>query len=743
MVRRVPPVTAGLGFLMLIACGEQAPDAETPAAEILTARTAGLTYLQRDRLDEARREFVRLVELAPEEAIGYASLGLVHLKGGDLAEAETAVRRALEIEPEDPDVRLILARIYEADGRVEEAREELEAVARRDPGHVRTLYALAELSGRTATPERLRRRAGYLREVVALQPANVAARLQLAETLLRVNEADAAAAQLEELRSQAPAFPAAAATAFREALTQARAARTEEALESLASFARYFEVTSPYQAAIEELRGPPGTLVGIPNFTFSHEFSLRVQEEEAVLAALRFTDATIVAGLDLIPTVDGPKGPIEGRHAAIALADFDGDGDQDLYVASEGAAASGNSSFLLRNDLGRFIETTAEAGVVHAGAVSSAIFADYDDDRRLDLYVVRVGENLLYRNVGDGRFEDVTRAAGIAGPGGGAKAVFVDLDLDGDLDIYEARDGANRFYRNNGDGSFEERAAAAGIAGEEGADSRDVVFGDFDGDHDVDLFVINTNGRNTLFSNARQGRFEDVTAESGLAGDGGSGAVAVGDYDNDGFLDLFVTVLGGGAHMLYRNEGDGTFEVDGRSDQALSAIRDLAGLGAAFLDFDNDGHSDLLVVGEPAAESGRGVVLFRNDGTGRFEEASQFLPADLGGAGGVAVVDYNEDGDLDIFLAASDGSVRLLRNDGANANHYFKIELVGLGEGSGKNNRFGIGARSQGESGRSLPAPGSHRSAHPLRPRSTPEGRRRPGRVDERRDSGHLLPRHR
>ncbi len=691
-MRRYVPAT-GLGLLVLVACGEPASEVKSPSAEILVARTTGLTFLQRDQLDEARGEFERLIELAPEEAIGYTNLALVHLRAGDLAAAERAVGRALEIEPENPDIRLILARIYEADGRVEEAREELEVVARRDPEHVRTLYALAELHGRSGTAEELGRRAEYLRRVVALQPANLAARLQLAEALLRVGEADAATAELEELRSQAPSFPAAPAAAFRQALTLMRAGRSDEALAPLASFGAYFEVTSAYQAAMEDLRGPPGTLVGIPHFTFSHEFSLRVLEEAAVLEALRFTDATTVAGLDIIPAREGPEGATEERRTVIAVADFDGDGDQDVYAATDGDAASERSDFLLRNDLGRFVETTAEANVVHGGEASSAIFADFDDDRRLDLYIVRVEGNLLYRNLGDGTFEDVTRSAGIAGPGGGGKAVFVDLDLDGDLDIYEARDGANRFYRNNGDGSFEERAAAAGIAGDEESDSRDVVFGDFDDDHDVDLLVINANGSNALFSNARQGRFEDVTSESGLAGGGGSGAAAVGDYDNDGFLDLFVTALSGGGHTLYRNDGEGTFEVDRRSDPALSEIQDLAGLGAAFFDFDNDGHLDLLAVGERTGGSGRGAVLFRNDGTGRFEDASRFLPGDLEGVRGLTVADYNEDGDLDIFLAASDGGVRLLRNDGANVNHYFKIELVGLGEGSGKNNRFGIGAR--------------------------------------------------
>ncbi len=691
-MRRLLPI-AGLGLLLPLACGEPAPEVESPAAEILVARTTGLTFLERDRLDEARREFELLIELAPEEAIGYTNLALVHLRAGDLDAAEKAVRRALEIEPENPDIRLIQARIHEADGRVEEALEELEDGARRDPEHVRTLYALAELVGRSDTAEGLRRRAEYLGRVVALEPANLAARLQLAETLLRGGEADAAAAHLEELRSQAPAFPASSATAFREALADAREARTDEALAALASFSAYFEVTSTYQAAMEELRGPPGTLVGIPNLTFSHEFSLRVQEEEAVLAALRFTDATSVAGLDIVPAPEEPGGATEGRPTVIAVADFDGDGDEDLYVANERTAASEPSGHLLRNDLGRFVETTREANLAHAGEATSAIFADYDDDRRLDLYITGVESNLLYRNVGDGSFEDVTRSAGIAAPGGAARAVFVDLDLDGDLDIYEAREGPNRFYRNNGDGSFAERADAAGIAGAAGADSRDVVFGDFDNDVDVDLFVVNANGGNALFSNARQGRFVDVTAQSGLADGGSSGAATVGDYDNDGFLDLFVTALSGGEHTLYRNRGDGTFEVDHRSDQALKAIRELGGLGAAFFDFDNDGHLDLLVVGEPPTESGRGVVLFRNDGTGRFEEAPGLLPGDLAGARGLALADYNDDGDLDLFLAGAGGRLRLLRNDGGNANQYFKIELAGLGEGSRKNNRFGIGAR--------------------------------------------------
>src|SRR5438046_10629167 len=180
------------------------------------------------------------------------------------------------------------------------------------------------------------------------------------------------------------------------------------------------------------------------------------------------------------------------------------------------------------------------------------------------------------------------------------------------------------------------RMVRAGGGGGGGGGSRDAAFGDFDGDGHTDLVIVGDDGCLRLFRNLSQGRFEDVTAASGLGGVARAGAVAVGDYDNDGFLDLFVTSLdgaggGGGGPALYHNRGDGTFEPDGRTGELRRQLRGVAGLDAAFLDFDNDGFPDtaLWATPRPPPAGRRGVFLFRNDPTSGFEDYSSLLPDSL------------------------------------------------------------------------------------------------------------------
>src|SRR5437588_11958774 len=216
--------------------------------------------------------------------------------------------------------------------------------------------------------------------------------------------------------------------------------------------------------------------------------------------------------------------------------------------------------------------------------------------------------------------------------------------------------------------------------------SREPAAGDFDGDGRVDLVVVVADGRARLFHNLGQGRFEDVTAASGLAAVKRAGAVAVGDYDNDGFLDLFLTSLDGTDPALYHNRGDGTFELDGRTSSLRRTLSGVAGLDAAFFDFDNDGRLDLIVVGKG------GIRLFRNDATRGFEDYSSILPDSLRAGRAVAVADLDQAGDLDLIVAGWDGRPRVLRNDGGNVNQYVDVRLVALRQGSGKNNGFGLGA---------------------------------------------------
>jgi tetratricopeptide (TPR) repeat protein len=687
----IAPVRIALTAVVLLgvyACGEPGGDEPVSPADVLAARTAGLTFLQQDRLEEAAAEFMRLTQLVPEEAAGYASLALVHLRAGELSEAESRIRRALEIRPADPDHRLTLARILEGAGRTEDARRELEESIRLNPEHARTLWALAEWTSGDATLSAEAGRARLAR-IVELDPGNLAARVQLAQRLLEARASDSALAQLETLQQQAPDFPAIGLEPFRATVDAIRSGLVPEALARFADFRRYFEVTAPFQSGMEDLRGPSGTLVGIPQLGFSHTFSLRIQEEEAVLAALRYTDASSTAGLGEDPGTGAATGQRSTAVTAgmIALGDYDGDRDEDMYAWSGSTPGR-----LLRGDLGRFVEPSGGPTFPDIGPIRDARFADYDDDRRLDLYLMGENASALLHNDGDGRFGE---AIILDSDGGdvGHRAAFVDLDLDGDLDLYEVRGGANRFYRNNGDGTFDERAAQAGVAGSPDADSRAVAFADFDDDRDVDLVVAHAAAGVTLLSNQRGGQFRDETADSGLPVQGGYGSAAVGDYDNDGWLDLFLGATAGAPGALYRNIAGRRFESDRRAEAALGALAGFEVNDAAFLDFDNDARLDLVVGGRPADQGDSGLLLLRNEGDGRFTDAGRFLPEVPGEVVRALPADYNEDGDLDLFLAMRDGGARLLRNDGGNANHYLRLDLVGLGEGSRKNNRFGIGSR--------------------------------------------------
>ena len=676
-----------VAMLLLIACrgreparGEGVGGGLERDAAILAARTLGLAYLRSEQLAQAETAFRKIVALAPDQALGYANLGLVQLRQGRYDEAEREIRRAAALDTASDDIALTLAKVYELTGRTAQARREVDRVLRRSPGELRALYQLVELDPAS--------RETYLGRIVERAPGNVAARLDLVEVLLARGGGgggggDAAAAQLEALERQLPELPREAHRFFEQALTLARAGRAAAAATPAATFHRFMETTAAYQASLQKLRGASGALPGYPILTFNPVITPPAQDARAIAAAIRFSDVTTTAGL-----ADVPPLPDTASDAALATGDYDGDGSEDVFVAGR----------LFHNELARATETTARAGIRLRDRAVAAAFGDYDNDGRLDLFVATANGGRLFRNAGDSSFTDVTAAAGLGTAPPATTALFVDLDHDGDLDLFLATPAGNRVYRNVRNGQFQEMAGPMGLGGGGVGGTRDAAFGDFDGDGHVDLVVVGEDGRLTLFRNRGQGRFEDATAASGLAQAGTPGraaAVAVGDYDNDGFLDLFVAAPGGTAPVLYRNRGDGTFEPDRRSG-ALEALRSLAARAAVFFDFDNDGFLDLAVVGAPTRTGGgggaRGVYLFRNDQTGRFLDRSGILPKDLHTGRRVVAVDYDRDGDLDLLVIGADGRPRLLLNDGGNANQYVQVQLAALGTGSGKNNRFGIGS---------------------------------------------------
>ncbi|RMD89666.1 MAG: tetratricopeptide repeat protein, partial [Calditrichaeota bacterium] len=679
-----------------IFCAKKEKDEKKKAIEIVRHRTLGLAYLEEDKLKEAENEFKSLIKLAPGEAMAYANLGLTYMRMAKYDEAEQQVKKALKLEPGNPDIRLILAEIYDLTNRPEQAIKILEETLSSTPDHIKSLYKLAQLYGRLSTPEALQRQLSLLKRVVELQPANIAARLQLMELLIRNGQGSEALAHLEDLIKQIPEMPKEARPYYDQAFELLHANHVEEALRPVRILHNFLKITPLYQSNIVELKGPRGSQIGFPVLTFSHEITTQIQEPRSILEAMQFTDVTASAKLDSIEFFPGTT----NSQGIVAVADFDNDGDQDIYFANWNPQTQKGHHYLLRNNLGRFSDIAGNAGVTHRGKDLDAIFADYNNDGYLDLFVVNEKGNFLYNNVAEGKFADMATKAGLNAQTSAVKALFADFDHEGDLDLFLATRGRNLFYRNNMDGTFIEMADKMGLS-EPIAQSQDAIFADFDDDGDLDLFVVNDDRSNVLYSNLRGGRFENITDEAGLSNQGHSGAVTIGDYNNDGFVDLFITGMENGQHTLYKNNGDGTFKVDRTPEELYQNLQNVIGYDTEFLDFDNDGLLDLLVVGKSKenARAGRGIRIFHNEGDGKFKDTTNLLPDNLTSGFRLSVFDYNEDGDLDLLIAGFDGSLRLLRNDGGNANKYLKIRLVGLRSGSGKNNYFGIGSKIEVRAG--------------------------------------------
>lgn len=451
-----------------------------------------------------------------------------------------------------------------------------------------------------------------------------------------------------------------------------------------------------------------------------------------------FEDATAKAGISFVHQFCDTRiaNILESNGAGGCWLDFDGDGWMDLYLVNSGplekvthhtagTVRKPNALYRNRRD-GTFEDVTKRAGLEGSGYCSAAIAGDFDNDGHTDLFVVGIGHSTLYHNRGDGTFEDVTAKAGVANRGGtGIGAVFLDADNDGYLDLFVAnylefdpafRSGfhpespypgplaykaqSNRLYRNRGDGTFEDVSEKSGVL-VPGHRAMSVTVFDYNLDGAPDIYLSNDGTANVLLVNDGHGHFQDQALSAGVAFNGmgeaaGSMAATVGDCNGDGLQDIFVTRLGYGS--LYIGTTKGVYE----DRMAVSGLGNLTsrfvGWGGSFLDFDNDGDLDVFVAnGDALYLLGSESLLLENSGNGTFTDAGRrggsiFSQAVRGR--GSAVADYDNDGRMDVIMTAIADRPFLLHNQGRTGNHWLTLDLQGT-----RSNRDGFGALIRLEAG--------------------------------------------
>lgn len=671
--------------------------------ELLAAwRLSGLSLQLAERVAEAEREFAAALQLFPADADLWFYLARVQYLQSSLRPAEQAARRALILQADHAGAHTQLAMTLEALNDYPNALT-----------HYQRGIELGEKQSRPPT-------------LPLVYAANLLVKLnRLEEALAPFTRAIALEPRSSELR-----------------LGRGRA------LERLG---RRVAAEQDYQQAIA-LDGNSQARAALARLRAGVTERRRDEETERRGDVVQLRNVAAQAKLDFVLRNGATprKYQVETMTGGVAVLDYDGDGWQDIYFVNGAelpALKKTGARFWNRlyrnNQNGTFSDVTAQAGVAGEGYAMGAATADYDNDGDQDIFIAGVNRNLLYRNDGGGRFSDVTSKVGLTGvdPPRGPKfekpwsvsAAWFDADNDGDLDLFVVnycqwhpeldpycgalKEGwrtycfpdkyeglPNQFFRNNGDGTFADVSAMSGIARHIGK-GMGVAVADYDDDGFVDVFVANDTLPNFLFRNDGRGKFEEVALKAGVAlNDNGRPVSSMGvdfrDYDNDGLPDLIFSALEGETFPLFRNLGKGFFaDVTWPSGVGATTIK-RSGWSLGLFDLNNDGWKDLFTVNAHVNDNielyneqtyRQANSLLINLGNGNFQDVAAWAGADLQtrrAHRGCAFADFDNDGRIDVVTTALNEPVELWRNESAQENHWLKLRLVGV-----RSNRDGIGAK--------------------------------------------------
>jgi enediyne biosynthesis protein E4 len=701
--------------------------AQTSAEEQL--RQAQTLFNQR-RFAEAATAARQARELKPELLAAWKLSGLSLQLTGQADEAAQEFSLALQRFPQDADLWFFLARVQYLQSALkpaeQSARRALSLQADHAGAHTQLALILEALND---FPQALTH---YRRGIVLSQQQSRPPTLPLVNAgnlLLKLGQAEEA---LDYFNRAVAIEPQASALHF------ARG----RALEQLGRLA---ESTKAYQQAVT-LDGHQQARSALERLRAGAANKQSLGKNELAIVPVRFSDVAAKAGLNFVLRNDASprKYQVETMTGGVAVIDYDGDGWQDIYFVNGAKLPELKKTGpqfwnrLYRNNHdGTFSDVTEKAGVQGEGYGMGAAVADYDNDGDQDLFVAGVHRNQLFRNDGSGRFDDVTESAKLLPRQQAEKlwsvgAAWLDYDNDGDLDLFVVnyckwqpeldpycgaqREGwrtycfpdryeglPNQLFRNNGDGTFSDVSNASGI-GQHIGKGMGVAIADYDGDGWVDVFVANDTLPNFLFRNTGKGGFEEVGLLAGVAlNDGGKPVSSMGvdfrDYDNDGLPDVIVSALEGETYPLFRNRGKGFF-VDETWASALGAETvKRSGWGLGLFDFNNDGFKDLFTVNAHVNDNQelyneqtyrQPNSLFLNTGRGGFQNASLKAGEDFQrkrAHRGCAFADFDNDGRVDVVTTSLNEPVELWRNETAAKQHWLALRLIGA-----KSNRDGIGA---------------------------------------------------
>jgi tetratricopeptide (TPR) repeat protein len=632
-----PPISAAQG-----------PTA-TSSEAVLRLNNLGIAEMEQFHFSQAAGYFEKARTLDPQLTAASVNLAMALFYDRRNEEAERLLKEVLAKVPNQREAHYLLGLLYRSTGKNEEALAEMKAVLALDPQDPSTLYFTGALN---SAQHKWDQAVEYLRSALVRDPINVSIYYALATALVQKGDtaqAEKVMGQFQELKSRGTG------TSYgNQYLEQGR-------------YAQAMQVASSGQSFTSADAGRP-----------------------------RFVEAEDAGGLDFVhggprdtSIFDSTGGPRPEAAAAfgsgIAVLDYDGDGWPDVFLAS----AAGPGSLYRNNHDGTF-KAVSGTGIGFKGKAMGVAAGDYDNDGSPDLFIAGLDGSALYHNDGKGLFSDKTSLLSpLLAQSWATTAAFIDLDHDGDLDLFVAcgakqgqPDARNLLYRNNGDGSFTETAESSGVARSGFAGS--AAFMDYNGSRDIDILLV-AFPQWKLFSNKRDGSFADVTAAAGLPSSSGSLGVAAGDFDSDGRIDLCSAGPGrpGTARVLWN-------QPTGYKVQEIPVGSRAPLWNAVALDYDNDGDLDILLAGDE-------LRLLENDGRRGFTDVTAAVGldrVDAAGARSAAVADYDQDGDLDLVINRCGRTALLLRNDGGNRNHVFRLSLRGKAD-----NHFGVGAKVEWAAG--------------------------------------------